>query len=268
MYPRLIHIYGPFWVQSYGLMIILGFLVFLFCTYYNKTRKSIINDELFFNALFLGLVSGVIGGRALYVLYEWNNLDSWLDIFLVWQGGFVVLGTILAVVLTLSVYLQWHKISVLAFLDVIAVYVPLMHAIARIGCFLAGCCYGALCHDCLGGITFTNPDGMAPLNVVLYPTQIYSCLASLFIFSNLFLLRNVLAKRGQLLTTFLSFECASRFFIDFYRGDRGNLTHFSFLNYDLYLSEIQIWVAVVFVISVLAFVGVSFNKTSINKKRS
>lgn len=260
MYPRLMHIYGPLWVQSYGLMIVLGFLVFLLCTYYNKKRKSIINDDLFFNMLFLGLISGVVGGRALYVWYEWSRFDNWLDIILIWQGGFVFLGTVLAVVPTLAIYLRWHKVSFLDTLDFIAVYAPLMHSISRLGCFFAGCCYGAVCDGCVIALTFTNADGMAPLNVSLYPTQIYSSLASFFIFIMLFSLRNVLTKRGQLLFAFLSLECVSRFFIDFYRGDRGTLSPVSFLNFDLSLSEIQFWVLAVLVVSFSTFLIISFYK--------
>jgi len=260
MYPRLLHIYGPFWVQSYGLMIVLGFVSLLIFTYYNKKRKSIINDDLFFSTLFLGLVSGVVGGRALFVFYEWGNINSWSDIFLIWQGGFVVLGTILGVVLALPVYLRWHNVSVLDFLDFLAIYAPLMHAVSRLGCLFAGCCYGAVCQNRLFAMTFTNPDGMAPLNVGLYPTQIYSCLASFSIFITLFLLRNRLIKRGQLLLAFLSLECLSRFVIDFYRGDRGDLTSFSFLNFDLSLSEIQYWVFGLLLLSSVAFFVVSFHR--------
>jgi phosphatidylglycerol:prolipoprotein diacylglycerol transferase len=135
-----------------------------------------------------------------------------------------------------------------------------MHAVSRLGCLFAGCCCGAVCQNRLFAMTFTNPDGMAPLNVGLYPTQIYSCLASFSIFITLFLLRNRLIKRGQLLLAFLSLECLSRFVIDFYRGDRGDLTSFSFLNFDLSLSEIQYWVFGLLLLSSVAFFVVSFHR--------
>jgi len=56
MYPRIMHIYGPFWVQSYGVMIVLGFLLFLLFTFYNKKRREIIGDDQYcLFALFQGL---------------------------------------------------------------------------------------------------------------------------------------------------------------------------------------------------------------------
>lgn len=258
MYPRILHIYGPFWIQTYGLMIVLGFLFFLFFTYYNKKRRSIIGDELFLNTLFLGLISGIIGGRALFVFYEWNNFSNWIDMLSVWQGGFVVLGTILAVMITLPIYLWWHNIEILGFLDFIAVYAPLMHAISRLGCLFSGCCYGAACSTCSFSLTFANPAGLAPINTPLYPTQIYACLASLLIFTILFLFKRFFIRKGQALLAFLSLECASRFLIDFYRGDRGDLTHFSFLNYSLSLSEIQIWTLAILLTSIVTFIFLNF----------
>jgi phosphatidylglycerol---prolipoprotein diacylglyceryl transferase len=128
------------------------------------------------------------------------------------------------------------------------------------GCFLAGCCYGTECHDSLLAVTFTNPDGIAPLNIPLYPTQLYLGFTSFLIFVVLFLFRNVLKNGGQITFSYLCLDSLARFFIDFYRGDRGDLVHFNFLRFDLYFSEIQVWVLIVFIVSLVALLVASLYK--------
>lgn len=262
MYPRIMHIYGPFWAQSYGVMIVLGFLLFLLFTFYNKKRREIIGDDQYLNTMFLCLISGLLGGRALFVFYEWGSFTkNWLDIFSVWEGGFVILGSMLGVLVTLSVYLWSINVSIFKYFDLIAIYAPLVQVFGRIGCFLAGCCYGAQCNDSLLSVIFTNPDGLAPLNMPLYPTQLYLSATSFLIFVLLFLLRNVLNKNGQIVSAYLCLDSMARFFVDFYRGDRGDLTHFSFFNYELFLSEIQTSVLVVLIGAFAAFLVASlYNK--------
>lgn len=261
MYPRIMHIFGPFWVQSYGVMIVLGFLLFLLSTFYNKKRREIIGDDQYLNTLFIGLVAGLVGGRALFVFYEWDKFYNHLtDIFFVWEGGFVILGSILGVLITLPIYLVWINVPVLKYLDLVAIYVPIIQSFGRIGCFLSGCCYGIECHDYWAAVTFTNPNSIAPLNVPLHPTQLYLSFFLFLIFITLFLLRNVLNKSGQITFAYLCLDSTVRFFVDFYRGDRGDLKPFKFFNTDLLLSEIQVWVLVVLIASLAAFFVASFYK--------
>ena len=70
MCPRLIHIYGPLWIQGYGLMIAVGFLLFTYLFYKDSRRCKIISSEHFFNSIFVGLVAGIVGGRLFFVFYD------------------------------------------------------------------------------------------------------------------------------------------------------------------------------------------------------
>ena len=66
-------------------------------------------------------------------------------------------------------YTRFEKMPVLAVLDVCAAPVALGHAIGRLGCFAAGCCYGKPT-TLPWGVTFTNPIAArisgTPLNVL------------------------------------------------------------------------------------------------------
>jgi phosphatidylglycerol:prolipoprotein diacylglycerol transferase len=99
--------------------------------------------------------------------------------------------------------------------------------VGRIGCFMAGCCYGKET-QVPWAVTFTNPLSLAPLHIPLHPTQIYHSLAGFFTFILLLVCGRRLSGSGQLFGLFLAAYGALRFVIEFYRGDfRGHLAMFS-----------------------------------------
>lgn len=263
MLPRLIHLYGPFWIHSYGVMIALGFFIFLALTLNHPHRKKLISSEKYLNVLFLGLIAGIVGGRTLFIMSEWNYYQhNLLEIFMPWEGGMTVLGSIIGVIITVPIYLRLHRINLLKLFDLAAQYAPLMQAIGRIGCLMAGCCHGKIAHHLSWAITFTNPEGFAPLHVPLHPTQLYLGIASLTIFFFLNIIAQAIAhKPGLLISIYLLLESISRFTIDFWRGDRGELQIFSIGEHiELSLSIAQIYSGVFFIFCLIAIIIISFGK--------
>lgn len=263
MHPRLFHIYGPLWIHSYGVMIALGFLVFLWLTYRHPKRIALISGEQYLNTVFLGLLSGIVGGRLLFVITEWRHfLYNPLEIVAPWEGGFIVLGSIIGVLLVIPAYLIYHRINTLKLLDLASQYAPLMQAIARTGCLLAGCCHGCLAPNLPWAITFTNLDGFAPVHLPLHPTQIYLGLASLAIFFIMTILANTLkTKPGQLACVYLMLESISRFTIDIWRGDRGTLHEIALGSHTrLFVSAPQLYSAIFFALCIIGLLIVSYQK--------
>ncbi len=255
MHPRLLHIYGPLWIQSYGVMIAIGFIVLVFCTYNHPLRKRLMSDIIYHNTLFIGLASGIIGGRLLHAFAEPETLQGhWIDILFPWVPGFYALGAIIGAIIGIVTYVWWRKVPVLPVLDLAALYVPLMQSIARIGCFAAGCCYGTPAYGLSWAITFTNPDAVAPLNVPLHPTQLYMSIGSLIIFILLRLAWPRLKSRaGSIVMLALMLENISRFVMDFWRADR-HLAPLTFGNSTVTLSHAQ-WLAIpVFLVAMVGFV--------------
>jgi phosphatidylglycerol:prolipoprotein diacylglycerol transferase len=231
-------------------MIAVGFLLFLFLTYRHPRRQKLIGNELYLNTVFLGLISGIVGGRLLYVLTAPREFAGrWLEVFFPWIGGLIVLGSILGILITVPLYLRRHNVAVLPFFDVMAVYAPLLQAIARIGCFCAGCCYGlpATVH---WAVTFTNQHSIAPTNIPLHPTQLYISAMSLVMFLIMLVLERKCSQRpGLLLSIYLLLENASRFTIDFWRGDSSSIS-IPLFNHYMVLSDMQ-WLSLLsFVFSV------------------
>ena len=104
------------------------------------------------------------------------------------------------------------------YLDIIVPVIPLGHAIGRIGCFCAGCCYG-IPSDCAIAVTYTDPAGGAPTGISLLPVQLIESCVNLVIFIILMAVSRRTVSRY--LTTFL--YCilygTARFILEFYRYD-------------------------------------------------
>jgi phosphatidylglycerol:prolipoprotein diacylglycerol transferase len=259
MYPRLFHLYGPLWIYGYGAMIALGFLVFLLCTINHPVRQKCLTMEQYFNVLFAGFLAAITGGRFLFVITHLQDFEGrFFEIFYPWIGGLTLIGGVVGVLVVVPAYLFIHRIPVLPLLDVCAIYAPLMQAIARIGCLLSGCCYGAIAgKNALLSVVFTDPEGFCPyLHVPLLPTQLYMSLASLLIFVSIFYFyRWARSTPGASILLFLVLESAARFFIDFWRGDREDLqTFLTFFGQPITLSQPQLFSLVLLVLSIIGFV--------------
>ena len=93
-------------------------------------------------------------------------------------------------------YIRRHKLPMWTTTDVFAPGIALGHVIGRLGCFLAGCCYGKET-TVPWSVVFTDPFALAnagtPLNVHLHPTQLYESGAEALILVGLLLFE----KRGR-----------------------------------------------------------------------
>lgn len=218
MYPKLLHIYGPFFIQSYGFCIALGLLIFGWLLFKDHKRIRLVDDDSFHKLLIIGIVSGILGGRILFFATNGSWTSLW-DFFQFWYGGFAVLGSIVAVLAVIPPLLKKQNIPILPLLDRVALYTPLLQAISRIGCFLSGCCYGKP-SLIAWAVTYSNHECMAPLGVALHPTQLYSALILACIFSFLIFFQHFFGKNGQLLASYLVLASAERFIVDFFRDDQ------------------------------------------------
>ncbi len=254
MYPRILHIYGPLWINSYGLMIALGFISFVYLIHNNPIRKKIISSDHFFNLTFTGIISGIVGGRVFFVLTNLQDFyENWLDFFYPWVGGFGIMGTIIGVLLSSVIYLKVNKIKILPVIDLTSLYAPLFQSISRIGCFLAGCCHGLPASKSVKwSVMFSDPCGLAPLHTHLHPTQLYLSLSSLLIFIILyFSYKKFNCRLGQITFAYLIMEGISRFSLDFWRGDRD------FVTSDFFLSYSQLTASAIFIFAIVGFVYVT-----------
>lgn len=218
MRRELLHLWGPFSVYSYGLAMAIGLMIFTYLCLKNKTIKRIISTENFIETVGLSLVVGIIGARILYLLNSWHRIESFSDVFAVWGGGLSVLGGIIAILLIIPWYLNYIKVPVLPLLDVAALNAPLLHAISRLGCFMAGCCYGKPC-AVAWAVTYIDVDSEAPLNIPVHPTQLYTALLLVITFILFHFIYKKVTTPGIMLMIYLLAEGIIRFSMDYVRDD-------------------------------------------------
>jgi phosphatidylglycerol---prolipoprotein diacylglyceryl transferase len=221
MFPDLFSI-GPFTLHTYGLFVALGFFAGLMLAV--KTGKSMgMPPQRVMDMGFIVILAAVIGSRLLYVLM---NLPYYrerpLDVFKIWQGGLVFSGGIVAVALAMAWYLRRHELSFRKVGDLWAPSASLGQAIGRIGCFMAGCCYGKPT-DAPWGVVFDHAHSLAPPHISLHPTQLYSSMSGFVIFLILYLLQKRKRFEGQVLLWFLILHSTARLALERFRGDERGM---------------------------------------------
>jgi len=217
MYPDLIKI-GPLTVHTYGALIAIGFIVGLLIAMREGRRNGIDSQKIMDMGLLL-IISGVVGSRITYILMNFSQYSTNpLNMFKLWEGGLVFSGGLLAAIISLFFYLRHHKLDFWRIGDIWAPALAVGQAMGRIGCFMAGCCYGKESHG-FCSVVFTDPKSIAPLNIPLYPTQLFDSLGNFIIFAILMILSARKKFQGQVFLWFLIMHSTARLVIEKFRGD-------------------------------------------------
>lgn len=245
MHP-FIHIFGLS-VPAYGVMTALAYSAGLYYCYKQQARLGLEKDKIF-DLIFWLIVGALLGGKLFYI---WFNFDSFAASTFVEKirYGFVFYGGFLGGLTAGIIWLKKYKKPLLPAMDFFAVPLALGHAIGRIGCFLAGCCYGKIAHNFLG-VKYTDPHSLVPEhlhNVSLYPVQLMESFAVLILFFLLFHFYKKPHKNGVIFAGYLLGYGLIRFGLEFLRfDDRGAGM--------LGLSPSQIIALIMIIISVFFFI--------------
>ena len=205
-------------------MIAFGVIVAVLVAIY-RAKKAGIDPEVVLDLVLIGLICGFGGGKILYLIVEWKDFIKSPMTYL-GGGGFVVYGGIILALIVGAVYFTLKKKDPLIVMDLIMPEVSIAQGFGRIGCFLAGCCYGRIT-DSVFGVVF--PEGsLAPAGVKLIPTQLIMSAGNFLIAGILLIAATKLKKRGQILSLYLILYAIGRFAVEFLRNDhRGAVGVFS-----------------------------------------
>ena len=157
---------GPLTVHGYGLMIGVGIVAAL-CLSWRRAKNRGLSQETVTSLFLWVLLFGFLGAKLLFLITE---LPAVLQNPLSYLGadGFVVYGGIISGVLAVWLWCWKKGQSMAKWADLLLPGVALAQGFGRIGCFLAGCCYGRPTDSCLG-VVF--PAGsLAPAGIPLLPT--------------------------------------------------------------------------------------------------
>ncbi len=224
MYPILFQ-FGRFHIYAYGFFIVVGVAAATVLAVLKIRKSNVkISFENGIDLFFYTVLSAFLGSRVLYVLIHFDVFRQHpLQIFKIWEGGLVLYGGLIPAAAVAFWVMKWHRLPVWKLADLISPLIALGLSSGRIGCFLAGCCYGKETF-LPWAVVFKNPDSLARLNVPLHPTQLYDAANGLVLFFFLSWMEKRKTFDGQIFWLFLFLYSMTRFFIEIFRGDpRGFL---------------------------------------------
>lgn len=206
---------GKITIHGYGLMIGIGFLAAVLIGMY-RAKKRGMNQEAILDIAIYCILAGFLGGKILYVIVEWKRFiaDPWS---VLGNAGFVVYGGIITGVLAGYIYGRIKKLDFFQYFDLVMPEIAIAQGFGRIGCFLAGCCYGRPTDSWLG-VVF--PEGsLAPSGIKLLPTQLIMSAGDFLIAIVLILFARKNKIDGNVGAGYLLLYGVGRFVIEYFRND-------------------------------------------------
>jgi phosphatidylglycerol---prolipoprotein diacylglyceryl transferase len=228
MHPILFEI-GGFPVYTYGLLLAAAYLLGLQFALVRAKARGLDPNRIMDLGIWI-IVSALVGAKLMLVFVERDtfgwNVQSLLNLF---RSAGVFYGGLIAAVAVALFYLWRHRMPMWTVTDVFAPGIALGHVIGRLGCLLAGCCFGRQT-DVPWAITFhsefARDTAGTPLGTPLHPTQLYEAGAELLILGLLlFTEKKGRPFPGRTFWSYMLFYGISRFIIEFYRGDSRGIVN-------------------------------------------
>lgn len=236
---------GNVTIHSYGLMIAIGFLSCLFLAE-RRCLKYGLDGERIYSLGLWAIVGGLLGAKGLFLIVELPAIIANPSLLLDINNGFVVYGGIIGGILAGFLFCKVNKLNFLKYFDITMPSVALAQAFGRIGCFLAGCCYGRET-DSVFGVVFHNTP-MAPTGVKLIPTQLISSAGDFLMCFILCMAARRTKKDGQVAGLYLLIYSVGRFLIEFLRndprGEVGTLSTSQFISMFMFLAGVIVLLVV------------------------
>ncbi len=228
MFPKILSI-GDFYLPAYGALVALGVLAGLKVSGALAKRRGM-DVEVVSNLVVVCALSGLAGAKLAMIIFDWEShyRQNVADIFSIstLQAAGVFQGGLILAILVAWWYMRKHGLPFLKTADVLAPGIALGHGIGRLGCFAAGCCWGAQC-DRPWAVTFRSADAAAltgvPLGIPLHPTQLYEAFAEFVIFGLLWQRSGWKLGDGAQIGFYLVAYSTVRFGVEFVRSHAQNL---------------------------------------------
>ena len=224
MHPKLLTT-PYFTIYTYGLILALAYLSALWCLFRGARREGFDRDQVAGLGLWV-IIGAIVGAKALMILrslpYYLDHPSELWSLGTLQSGGDFYGGFIGALAATIVFFARHRDLPRWRIADLCGPAIALGQAIGRLGCLMAGCCYG--CETARPwGITFTDPVAEeivgTPLGIALHPVQLYESLSCFTLFIFLVWLSRRKHFEGQIILAYSILYAVIRFSIEFFRGD-------------------------------------------------
>lgn len=163
-------------VSLYGIFIIIAIISGLLVVYKNTKHLYLKSEENVGLLLYIGL--GAIFGAKYFPFLI--NSKKYHGVFEFTKIGLSSYGAIIGIIILLFLFSKQYKKSFKDLLYIMLPSIPLMYGIGKIGCFLAGCCYG-IKYDGPLSVSY-NYSYSAPKGIKLFPIQMLETIIFIGIF--------------------------------------------------------------------------------------
>lgn len=116
-------------VYKYGAIICLGVILGILLAIYEAKRTGQ-NPDYYTDFVFWGILFGVIGARAYYMIFHTGSLK---DFFAIRDGGLAIYGGVIAALITVVIYTRKKKLPLLLFTDTAAMSLLVGQILGRWG---------------------------------------------------------------------------------------------------------------------------------------
>ncbi|MEQ9503689.1 MAG: prolipoprotein diacylglyceryl transferase [Deltaproteobacteria bacterium] len=217
-------------LRSWGLMVVVG-MTTCFLIQRHFGRGAGLTGEQILTLWVYGGICALIGARGLHVSVNWSDYAANpVSALTFWDGGMAFVGGALGALAFAFIYLRRIGLG-LAALDALTLGVALTHGFGRIGCFMAGCCYGrptdlpwavSFPVGSLAQFTMAYLGQIGPTDPTphLHPTQLYESLLTFAIgFVLLFIYLKKKPRPGTIVAGYFLAYSVVRFLIELVRDD-------------------------------------------------
>jgi len=225
VYPVLFHL-GTLTIYTYGVLVAAGVVLGIWFGSHDAPRAGLSPIKAW-NLGVYGILVAFATSKLWLVASAWDYYaanPSGLFSAATLQSGGTFYGGLLGGIAWVLIYTRLQKMPLLRTLDLAAAPVALGHAIGRIGCFMAGCCFGKPT-SLPWGVTFTSDVAArisgTPLHIALHPTQLYEAAAEFTNFALLYMLGRRSRVPGRVVGAYLALYGAERGLLEFLRDDPG-----------------------------------------------
>ena len=214
MHP-FIHI-GSLSLPMYGLCTMVGTVFALLAVFKLRKKGSPLSEDNLLDALIWAILLGFLCAKVLYFIVEPPQMPhSWRELWDLISAGLVFYGGLLGGLLGLFLVSRKTKKNMITFTDLMAPCFCLAHAGGRVGCLMAGCCYG---------MEYTGPCAVVLDGVSRLPTQIMEAVFLVILAVVLIAVYLKKPRRGVVTGLYMTIYAVWRFVIEFFRADyRGNV---------------------------------------------
>lgn len=206
------HLIGPFHIFSYGVFLAISFLCGL-TILMRDSKSAFLKQEDMMDLTIWIIISSIVGARIMYVILSPSEYaGDALSTLMIYKGGLSFHGGVIGGCLAVFIFAARNKIPGLRLADALVRPLIIGAAIARIGCFLNGCCYGAPWNGPWAVVFPVLRD-----NVSRHPTQFYDLTLHLILFAVITYVSKFKKRDGDIVSFYLVGFAILRFIVEIFR---------------------------------------------------